>query len=163
MDLQCALDLDQSVTVHPFGHLAEVLLPLNVAKGMSDKEIVSLFDGAFVPIYATWPIREFPKEKSWVPGGPLFGMVFDWCQLYKPFLIGKLEVKGVVKGKTSPKLHGVIHYTDGHLIDSSNMESIQVAFLSSSVGYQPDRQQRKLIGVHRIYIHQRPEVMTDHR
>lgn len=121
------------------GHSVRVSIPDTAT--MSDEEMYALLPPDTLPIYSTWPVRQWGKS-----------MIGDLYGYYKPRQIGVLEIQGLVNGKEDWVLHGRVYYHGGIHLNNEILTPLRAVVLSTDIERGDPTKGRRVFQLNRLMV-----------
>lgn len=133
-------------------HGSQVLLPVAHSEGLSKEEIEQTITTAVIPVYGQWPKRDTSQYPN----------LIDLFDRRKPFVLGELHAKALVKVEERWVLDATVHYHAGDLVDTSALMMMQL--MVNTVDRDPNdpTQGRKLIGISKAVVVPNPALPIGH-
>ncbi len=133
-----SLSLDDNAYFEAYmTHGSQILLPVAYSEGMSKEDIEKIITTAVIPIYGLWPKRNVQDYPN----------LIDLFDRRKPFHLGDLHAKALVKVEERWVLDATVHYHAGDRVDTDTLHEMQLMVNTIDVDPNDLSKGRKLIGI----------------
>jgi len=147
------LDLDQNPSEsNNRGHGNEITLDILHSEKMSLNELVGVLKDVDLPVFCSYPKREFRQGNAIPHVGHRTATIHDIYDRFKPTQIGVFHVLGIVKVNDSWVLHGKVTYAQAEHINVDILGPMKLIVKSVSSDRSDDTSERKLIEISKVAI-----------